>query len=108
MSAVSPCKALLFAPSFSEYEKALLDSRCSIEYCYLKEENGYVIKDFDTDLLKDKDICFLCNPNNPVGNVTDMNILLKIIDGCQKHNVILVIDECFMDFVLNGSDLSAK
>ena len=59
MSAVSPCKALLFAPSFSEYEKALLDSRCSIEYCYLKEENGYVIKDFDTDLLKDKDICFL-------------------------------------------------
>ena len=65
VSAVSPCKALLFAPSFSEYEKALLDSRCSIEYCYLKEENGYVIKDFDTDLLKDKDICFLCNPNNP-------------------------------------------
>lgn len=108
VSAVSPCKALLFAPSFSEYEKALLDSRCSIEYCYLKEENGYVIKYFDTDLLKDKDICFLCNPNNPVGNVTDMNILLKIIDGCQKHNVILVIDECFMDFVLNGSDLSAK
>ena len=30
VSAVSPCKALLFAPSFSEYEKALLDSRCSI------------------------------------------------------------------------------
>ena len=104
VSAVSPCKALLFAPSFSEYEKALLDSRCSIEYCYLKEENGYVIKDFDTDLLKDKDICFLCNPNNPVGNVTDMNILLKIIDGCQKHNVILVIDECFMGYVLSENE----
>lgn len=108
VNAVNPCKALLFAPSFSEYEKALLDRRCNIEYYCLKEENGYAIKSFDTDLLADKDICFLCNPNNPVGNVTDINILIKIIDGCQKHNVILVIDECFMDFVLNGVDLSAK
>lgn len=108
VSAVNPSKALLFAPSFSEYEKALTDSRCIIEYYYLKEENGYAIKDFDSDLLSDKDICFLCNPNNPVGNVTDINILKKIINDCNKHNVILVIDECFMDFVLNGSNLTSK
>lgn len=108
VSAVNPSKALLFAPSFSEYEKALIDSRCIIEYYYLKEENGYAIKDFDADLLSDKDICFLCNPNNPVGNVTDINILKKIINDCNKHNVILVIDECFMDFVLNGSNLTSK
>ncbi len=108
VSAVNPNKALLFAPSFSEYEKALIDSRCIIEYYYLKEENGYAIKDFDSDLLSDKDICFLCNPNNPVGNVTDINILKKIINDCNKHNVILVIDECFMDFVLNGSNLTSK
>lgn len=108
VSAVNPSKALLFAPSFSEYEKALIDSRCIIEYYYLKEENGYAIKDFDSDLLSYKDICFLCNPNNPVGNVTDINILKKIINDCNKHNVILVIDECFMDFVLNGSNLTSK
>lgn len=108
VNAVNPRKALLFAPSFSEYEKALLDSRCSIEYCYFKEENGFAIKDFDTDLLLDKDICFLCNPNNPVGNVTDTNILKNIVDVCEKNNVILVIDECFMDFVLNSSDLLAQ
>lgn len=108
VSAVSPCKALLFAPSFSEYEKALLDSGCNIEYYYLNEKDGYVIKNFDTDLLTGKDICFLCNPNNPVGNITDNIILKKIIDGCQKHNVMLIIDECFMDFVFNGMYLSAK
>lgn len=108
VNAVNPCKALLLAPSFSEYEKALLDGRCSIEYCYLKKENGYAIKDFDTDLLKDKDICFVCNPNNPVGNITDVNVLLKIINSCIKYNVILVIDECFMDFVINGFELSSK
>lgn len=108
VNVVNPCNALLFAPSFSEYEKALLDRKCNIEYYYLKEEDGFSIKNFDTNLLADKDICFLCNPNNPVGNVTNIDILIKIINGCQKHNVILVIDECFMDFVLNGVDLSAK
>ena len=42
--AVMPKRALLIAPTFSEYERALISVGCEIEYYTLTEENGFCIE----------------------------------------------------------------
>ena len=39
--AAAPKKALIIAPTFSEYEKALQSFGCDIEYFYLDEKNDF-------------------------------------------------------------------
>ena len=57
------------APTFAEYEQALVSVGCEISRYYLKEENDFCIqKDYPDVLKREKpDIIFLCNPNNPTG-----------------------------------------
>lgn len=42
---------------------------------------------------------FLCNPNNPTGILMDPKLLRKIVSLCEKRQIYLVVDECFLDFV---------
>jgi threonine-phosphate decarboxylase len=98
--AKKPQKALLLAPTFSEYEQALLSVDCSIIYHFLKEEDNFLLKsDFFPKLTNDIDIVFLCNPNNPTGNVISTDVLRKILSICEENKTLLVLDECFNDFL---------
>lgn len=107
--AAKPKKALLIAPTFSEYEKALTETGCEIEYYMLSEKNNFLP---DENILKkladDIDIFFICNPNNPVGNIIEMDLMKKIADKCRQNNIILAVDECFMDFVADNDKYSMK
>ena len=42
---------------------------------------------------------FICNPNNPTGLLIEPQLMLSILKKCKKHGVVLVIDECFIDFI---------
>lgn len=107
--AVKPKKALLIAPTFSEYERALLNSGCSVRYCALNRENGFTISENVLEYIKDDiDIFFLCNPNNPVGKLISPSLLEKIADKCRTNKICPVVDECFMDFVAGNEEYSAK
>ncbi len=93
-----PKRALLQAPTFAEYEQALRCVDCEISYADSKMT--YEIgREFLHSLTMDPDIVFLCNPNNPTGLLIDPDLLLDIVKICGKRNVILVVDECFIDFV---------
>jgi histidinol-phosphate aminotransferase len=66
----------------------------------LYEENNFKIEDdIFENIDKKTDIVFLCNPNNPTGQVTDSTTVEKIAAHCKKNNVVMVVDECFLDFV---------
>ena len=70
--AVRPKKALLLAPSFAEYARALVASGSDIRYYRLTQSDGYRVKeDILGEITKDIDMMFLCNPNNPTGELTD-------------------------------------
>ena len=99
--ALRPQKAVLVCPSFEEYRQALEASGVSkIQNYFLKEEKGFVLEEnFLSELKYDTDIVFLCNPNNPTGRLIDETLLSKIIEECKKKNILLVIDECFLDFL---------
>lgn len=100
--ALKPKKGLVTAPAFSEYENALSAFGSSVCYYDLKEELDFKIQENILESIKENiDIVFLCNPNNPTGQLTNKNLLEKIIEHCYSNKTTVVIDECFLDFVRN-------
>lgn len=107
VSAVTPQKAVLISPTFAEYEKALDTVNCKKIFYELKEENNFeVCSDFLDFIKEDTDMVFICQPNNPIGNILTYDFMINIIEKCRKNNVIAVIDECFLDFTGNGKEYS--
>lgn len=100
-------KALILAPTFAEYEQSLKNNLCEIKYYNLEEKKDFKLdKDYITYLKESKDIydvIFLCNPNNPTGQVMEKEFLLEVLKICQEKEIFLVIDECFVDFLENPS-----
>lgn len=106
-SAIKPKKTLVTAPTFSEYEEAVKTVGSSILYHYLHEEDGFCLnQDLLDKITPDIDIVFLCNPNNPTGVPIEKEILLKVAARCKVNKTILVVDECFNDFLENSEAYS--
>ena len=99
---VRPKKAVLPAPSFAEYETALRSCGTEIAFFYLKEAESFFlnISEF-LDFLRAEqpEIIFLCTPANPTGAMIRQADLCKILDYCKKHGILLVLDECFVEFL---------
>ena len=90
----------MIAPSFSEYEEALRSVGAEVEYYYLCEEDNFQIREDYVDKLSEEiDMIFLCNPNNPTGQTIDRDMLIKILDRCKKQNIVVILDECFLEFL---------
>ena len=106
---VRPKKALVPAPTFAEYEQALESVGCQVEHVLLREEDTFQMQEnFLECLHKDLDIVFLCNPNNPTGILIDREFLFRILRYCREMEILLVVDECFLDFVREPGRYSLK
>ena len=109
VSALNPRSALLCAPTFSEYEKALAEHGCAIRKHMLNRGNGFALTEgILEDIAPGTDILFLCTPNNPTGVTIPAALLRRISEKCRESGTFLVVDECFLDFVEGGKELSAK
>ncbi len=107
--AIKPGKALLLAPTFADYEKALATVNCKIDYFGLSAGNDFRVDDsILTKINNDTDLVIICNPNNPTGQLTEEKLLLKILDKCRSTGTYLLVDECFMDFVDKEKGFSLK
>ena len=97
--AMRPQKALVCAPTFSEYERALEQVGCQVEYHYLKKENLFTLDDkILKRLTPGLDLLFLCHPNNPTGRLISPDLIPKILNRAQENETAVVVDECFLDF----------
>lgn len=106
-AALKPKKALLAVPGFAEYEEALNTSDTELIYYFLQRENGYQMSEEYLKLLTpDMEMAFLCSPNNPTGAVVKKELLLKIIRICKENHILLVVDECFNDFLEEPEEYS--
>ncbi|MEG0692639.1 MAG: histidinol-phosphate transaminase [Oscillospiraceae bacterium] len=104
---LKPKKALLLAPTFSEYEQALKTVGCSVNYFNLSEKTGFALDEIILDeITEELDILFICNPNNPTGVATKRELMLKIANKCKACFVTLVVDECFIDFLIDEEEYS--
>ena len=107
--ALGPGRAMELAPTFSEYSLALERVGCQVERYSLKKENYFSLtEDFLPALERSRpDVLFLCNPNNPTGQVIGLPLLEKILDVCEEQGTCLFVDECFLDLSDDGVSLKS-
>ncbi len=97
--AAKPKKAVIPAPSFLAYEEALKQAGAEISY-YRMDERMEVGTDILGMITEETDILFLCTPNNPTGLLISGEVLEAVMKRAAKTGTRVVLDECFMDFVV--------
>lgn len=108
LSVLNPSTAMVLAPTFGEYERALNKVGVDVSYHNLNVDRGFKV---DVDELindsKNMDVLVVCNPNNPTGQILKKKEILKLLKGCRKNNTFLFLDEAFIDFLINEDEYSA-
>ena len=106
--ALKPKKALVAAPSFAEYEKALETVGCRTEHFFLTESENFALrpekvrkalKEHDGEGTEKLGLLFLCSPNNPTGQGVGREDMEQIARWCRQRNIWLAVDQCFEEFL---------
>lgn len=100
--------AMIVAPAFSEYEKALVAAGWEVRHHCLSpaERFDLNIDALSRDLSENRcQILFLCNPGNPTGRLYSLEEIVAVAALCRSLGLLLVLDEAFIDFC--GEDASA-
>ena len=107
--ALKPKKALLCAPTFADYEKALKTVGCDIDYYYLSIDEDFLVGiDFIDKINTETDMVYICNPNNPTGQLCSKSFIQNVLDRCRETKTVVLIDECFIDFIDQAEDYSVQ
>lgn len=109
MHYVRPKHAIVFAPSYSEYEHEITLSGGKCEYFYSKPENDFIpdIDEFSKMVKKETELVVICNPNNPTSYAMDNDTIRKILDICKINNALVMIDETYIEFAPDCDSLTA-
>ena len=98
LHAIKPSKILIPAPSFLGYEEAAKAIDCEVIFYEMKKEENFCLTDRILDVLDENiSLVFLANPNNPVGNLVEPELIFQIAEKCRQCDITLVLDECFME-----------
>ena len=93
----SKTKVLIPIPTFGEYEAAARLSGAKITFFKTfdleKDTDNFISK------LPHNGCVFICNPNNPTGQLISKNNLEKIVSKAKKNNSLVFVDECFIELV---------
>lgn len=96
-AALHPRRALVTAPTFSEYEQALHAVGCEVYHHTLHAQEHFdVTSRVLQDLTQEVDLAFFCTPNNPTGRPINPWVLEAILVHCRDYGIRLVVDECFL------------
>ena len=91
-------KAVIPVPSFTEYEKAVLRVHGEVVFVNLFENFALDIESIKKAIADDTRIVYICNPHSPSGTVYSRDMLLDLVEFCQKKNIIVSIDENYIEF----------
>ena len=107
--AAKPRTALVTAPTFAEYAAALDTAGCEVKRFFLGEAEDFAVTDALVDAVDESiDMVFLCQPNNPTGQVAERSLMQSILYKCKAVGALLVVDECFLDFLPDGDSFTMK
>ena len=109
VGALKPRRALLPAPTFAEYAAALESVGCEVKRETLHEADDFAVTEaFVQAVNQSIDLVFLCQPNNPTGQITPPELVQRLVRRCADCGAVLVVDECFLDFLQQRDALTAK
>ena len=102
-----PRRALVTAPTFSEYEEAVSAAGCGVVRHVLDPERDFDLTEAVLDDLEPGlDLAFFCTPNNPTGRVIRRELMEAILEKCRAAGIRLVVDECFLALSDGGEEAS--
>jgi threonine-phosphate decarboxylase len=90
--------ALVASPSFGEYESAVCKAGGKVNHVPLDSDFNFDAGVFKRELHGAK-MLFLCNPNNPTGMLVEHDKLIEIVESAVTGNVLVFLDEDFIEFV---------
>lgn len=92
-----PRRALITAPTFSEYGAALRAAGCETAEYVLPGERRFDLDEGVLDAIApETDLVFLCTPNNPTGRLIPPELLRAAAERCRECGALLAVDECFV------------
>jgi threonine-phosphate decarboxylase len=100
--ALRPTSCLLPVPAFSEYHHLLNATRTKTIRFPLRATNNFNIDlaELQTALRQHRpSLCVLTNPHNPSGALTNIDDILTIVTLARKLNIMLAVDEAFIDYI---------
>ncbi len=92
-------EVLIPVPTFGEYAKAAAIAGARIIPIPLNDAFAVTSSQVTGALTPSTKIIFLCNPNNPTSRLIEKKNLLEIVEFALQRDVLVLIDEDFMDFV---------
>jgi histidinol-phosphate aminotransferase len=97
--------ALAPAPQFSDYTSNAAFMNIAYKPIYLKAEENYKFDADDLIAAIDDSISliYLDNPNNPTGQTIPGDDLRRILDKARDHDVCVLSDEAYGDFVAESA-----
>lgn len=106
MQVLRPQQVIVAAPAFAEYSVAAERVGAQLHPVYLPEAADFAFTSaVETEFLRAIEAApsgsavFLCNPNNPDGNVIRAEVLQRIAAACEARGSWLIVDECFLPFL---------
>ncbi|MHA2260595.1 MAG: pyridoxal phosphate-dependent aminotransferase [Promethearchaeota archaeon] len=103
-------EVIIAQPTFSEYEWAVKKKGGNIVNVYRKPNNDFRIecKSILNQINYKTKAIFICNPNNPNGRLDNLSDIQKIINETSKHDVLVLLDEAFIEFTGEDNSLIKK
>ncbi len=95
--------ALVMGPTFEEYAHALTEAGSSVQYAHATHAAQFrpPLKETLRQLSGKRsrfDAVFLCNPNNPTGQVLNRLAVRELAEAAERRQSWLIVDEAFIDY----------
>ncbi len=106
---LTPKKALVLGPTYSEYEREISLGGGKTIYYPLREENDFIldVNHFISKLSEDIDMLVICNPNNPTGTAIKNHDMRLILDACKECDIFVMVDETYVEFAEDIEKISS-
>jgi len=92
-------------PFYTNYNGYASLANLTIVPLTLKIEDGYRLPsaaEFEAKITPRTKAIVLCSPNNPTGSVYSADELERVIGLCLKHDLFLIGDEVYKEFIYDG------
>lgn len=93
-------EVIITQPTFSEYEWAVKrNGGLTIDVFRAEKDNFHIkSKPVINNINPQTKVVFICNPNNPNGDLDEPSEILEIIEYASEEDVLIFLDEAFIEF----------
>jgi threonine-phosphate decarboxylase len=106
LRAILPKRVLMLEPAFGEYSRACAAVKAEVTGWLLTEAEDF-IPPFSSLVraIKERqfDLVILNSPHNPTGTLYAREALMSLVDMAEAHNVAVMLDEAFVDYLPQAS-----